>query len=113
MKQFEIRRTREMFKVLHSTAEAQATIMTLRAGQDTGEVQNEHPRSEQWLYVVSGSGQAIVSRKKVALKEGSLLLIPRHAAHQIKNMSRSAMDTLNFYVPPAYTSSGEVRPGVK
>jgi mannose-6-phosphate isomerase-like protein (cupin superfamily) len=115
MKYFDIRATRETFKVLHSTADAQAAIMTLRPGQDTGEVQNEHPKAEQWLYVISGSGQAIVGGKRRAVKDRSLMLIPKGAAHQIKNTSRRQLlhraETTG--VPPAYTRSGEVRPHVK
>ena len=102
-----------MFKVLHSTADAQAAIMTLRPGQETGEIQNEHPKAEQWLFVISGDGQAIVGRRTLRLKERSLLLIPKREAHQIKNTSKRPMITLNFYAPPAYTKHGEVRADVK
>ena len=114
MKPISIRATREMFRVIQSTKAAQAAIMTLRPGQDTGEVQNEHPKAEQWLYVVSGVGSAVVKGRTIALQERTLLLIPKGAAHQIRNTSkRDAMITLNFYVPPAYTKSGEVRPKIK
>jgi len=114
MKPIPIRATREMFRVLKSTGDAQAAIMTLRPGQDTGEVQNEHPKAEQWLYVVSGTGRAVVSGKTITVQERSLILIPKGAAHQIKNTSRrEPMVTLNFYAPPAYSKSGEVRPNIK
>src|SRR2546429_4423452 len=113
IKHFQVRATPEMFKVLDSTADAQVAIMTLRPGRDTGQIQNEHPKAEQWLYVISGSGQAIVGGRKIALKERSLLLIPKRSAHQIKNTSRRQMITLNFYAPPAYTQGGEVRVDVK
>ena len=60
-------------------------MMVLRPGQSTGEPENEHPRSEQWLFVVSGSGKGGVDQRSVALKENSLLLIEKGEVHQITN----------------------------
>jgi mannose-6-phosphate isomerase-like protein (cupin superfamily) len=98
---------RGMFKHLTKSRSAQAAMMVLRPGEDTGEPQNEHAQSEQWLFVVSGSGQALVNRRKVTIKEGSLLLIGKGEVHQVKNTGRSPLVTINLYVPPAYTKDGE------
>ena len=81
--------------------------MVLKPGQSTGEPQNEHPRSEQWLYVVSGSGNAVVNQRRVLLKDNSLLLIEKGEIHQVTNMGRRPLVTLNFYAPPAYTKNGD------
>jgi mannose-6-phosphate isomerase-like protein (cupin superfamily) len=84
--------------------------MTLQPRQSSSDdVENEHPGCEQWLFVVSGSGYAIVARQRIMLSKGSLLLIERNEPHQITCTGRSAMVTLNLYVPPAYTDSGGVR----
>jgi mannose-6-phosphate isomerase-like protein (cupin superfamily) len=89
---------------------AQTAIMVLRPGQSTGDApENEHPRSEQWLYVVSGTGRAVVGKRRAALKEGSLLLIEKDEPHQISCTGQKPLVTLNLYVPPAYTSGGEVK----
>jgi mannose-6-phosphate isomerase-like protein (cupin superfamily) len=98
---------RGMFKNLTKTRAAQAAMMVLQPGQDTGEPQNEHARSEQWLFVVSGSGRALVNKRKVAIREGSLLLIEKGEIHQVHNIGRSPLVTLNLYVPPAYAEDGE------
>ena len=85
-------------------------MMVLRPGQSTGEKSNEHPRAEQWLYVVSGAGRARVGRRSVKLSEGSLLLVEQNEAHQVQNAGRTKpLVTLNLYVPPAYTRKGDVR----
>jgi len=98
------------FRVLASSDSAQAAMMVLKPGQSTGEKQNEHPRAQQWLYVVSGGGRARVGRRSVQLKEGSLLLVEENEEHQIENTGRKKpLVTINFYVPPAYTPDGEVR----
>src|SRR5688500_10902837 len=101
---------RAAFRVLAASDSAQAAIMVLKPGESTGDKKNEHPRAEQWLYVVSGGGRARVGKRSVQLKEGSLLLVEQNEEHQVENTGRKKpLVTLNFYVPPAYTSDGEVR----
>lgn len=114
MKHIATTKHRSMFDVLESTRSAQAAMMTLRPGQSSSdEVINEHPKAEQWLFVLAGSGRAVVGKRGVALKEGSLLLIEKGEPHRITNTGRSQMITLNVYCPPAYTSGGDVKPAVK
>ena len=85
-------------------------MMTLKPGQSTSEEpENEHPRCEQWLFVLRGTGRAVVGKRRVALKADSLLLIEKGEAHQISNTGRSPLVTLNFYAPPAYTKSGDLK----
>ena len=100
---------RAFFKVLASSASAQAAMMVLRPGEKSGEaIENEHPNAEQWLFVVSGSATAHVARRKVSLRANSLLLIEKGEAHRIDNTGRRPLITLNFYVPPAYDRTGDV-----
>jgi mannose-6-phosphate isomerase-like protein (cupin superfamily) len=87
--------------------------MTLKPGETSSdEIEDEHPKAEQWVYVISGSGRAKFIGRSVQLKEGSLLLIEKNEAHQITNTGKSPLVTLNVYAPPAYTEDGEVRPSV-
>jgi oxalate decarboxylase/phosphoglucose isomerase-like protein (cupin superfamily) len=87
--------------------------MTLRpGGTSDDEPSNEHRGSEQWLFVISGTGEALVGKKRsslrrTALAEGSLLVIEKRELHQIKNTGRRVLRTLNFYIPPAYDKNGE------
>ena len=66
------------------------------------EPENEHPKSEQWLFVVSGSGDATVGRRRIKLSEGLLLLIEKGERHQILATGRAPLRTINLYGPPAY-----------
>jgi mannose-6-phosphate isomerase-like protein (cupin superfamily) len=102
------------FAVLLESASAQAALMNLKPGETSGEFGNEHPKAEQWLYVIAGSGTVRFGKRRRALREGSLIVIPRGETHQIINTAkRGALSTLNFYVPPAYTKSGEVKQSVQ
>jgi len=105
---------RGKFDLLWQTRSLQAAMMTLKPGDKSDdEPSNEHPRSEQWLFVVSGTGQAIAmkgkSRRKTALRKNSLLVIEKAERHQIVNTGRRPLVTVNFYAPPAYGSSGYPR----
>jgi mannose-6-phosphate isomerase-like protein (cupin superfamily) len=110
MKHIKTGTTRSFFKVVASTRSSQAAMMVLPPGESSEEFGNEHPQSEQWLFVVSGSGRARVEKRRLAIKENSLLLIEKGEKHQITNTGRRPLVTVNFYVPPAYTKDGELLP---
>jgi mannose-6-phosphate isomerase-like protein (cupin superfamily) len=109
-----INRRSGQFRPLMNSASVQPAVMTLRHGESSSDdIENEHPRAEQWLFVVSGTGIAKVARRRIRLHSGVLLFIPKRAPHQITNTGRAYLVTLNFYAPPAYTPTGDVRPSVK
>jgi len=114
MKHVRTTNKRGLFKPLIESAAVQAATMVLRPGQSSSdEPENEHPRAEQWLYVVSGAGRATVDGRSVKLAQGSLLLVEKGEAHRITNTGNGPMVTVNFYAPPAYGEDGDVRPSVK
>jgi mannose-6-phosphate isomerase-like protein (cupin superfamily) len=108
--------SRGRFNVVAMTAQLQAAMMSLRGDEKSDEeLCNEHPRSEQWLFVISGKGTATVipkggRRRTIALRPGSLLIIQRGEKHQIKNAGHRPLRTINFYSPPAYQKNGTLRP---
>src|SRR5689334_13810605 len=98
------------FRVAVTDRHAQAAEMVLPPGQSEGGPDNRHRGADQWLYVVSGTGVAIVGGERVPLKAGTLLLIGRGETHEIRNTGRTMLKTLNVYVPPAYTAAGDELP---
>jgi mannose-6-phosphate isomerase-like protein (cupin superfamily) len=84
--------------------------MVIAPGKAEGGPDNRHRGSDQWLYVISGTGRAMVGGRRLALKAGTLLLIERGSTHEIRNTGRTPLKTVNLYVPPAYTASGEPLP---
>jgi mannose-6-phosphate isomerase-like protein (cupin superfamily) len=101
----------EGFRVAIGNRRSQGAEMVLPPGDCEGGPDNRHRGADQWLYVVSGTGRATINGKSYRLRAGSLLLIERGDTHEIRNAGRAALRTLNFYVPPAYTSGGDPRPG--
>lgn len=84
--------------------------MVLAPGDAEGGADNRHRGADQWLYVLSGNGEAIIDGRRHKLRAGSLLLIERKEKHQVRNSGRGLLRTLNFYVPPAYRRDGNPRP---
>ena len=84
--------------------------MVLEPGDAEGDSSNRHRGAHQWLFVLSGSGQAKVNGRRHALRAGSLLLIEKKERHEIRNTGRTLLRTLNFYSPPAYRKDGNPLP---
>lgn len=90
------------FSVLAGTRRSQAAVMVLEPNESTGGPHNEHSTSDQWLYVISGNGRAVVGNEAVALEPGVLLLIEAGETHEINNPGDTPLETLNIYAPPEY-----------
>jgi mannose-6-phosphate isomerase-like protein (cupin superfamily) len=98
------------FRVALGDQHSQAATMVIEPGRCEGGPDNAHRGADQWLFVVAGSGIAVLGGRKHKLKAGSLVLIERGTTHEIRNTGRSRLQTLNIYVPPAYTSAGDELP---
>jgi mannose-6-phosphate isomerase-like protein (cupin superfamily) len=98
------------FRVVLGDGHSQAAQMTLGPGETEGGPDNRHRGADQWLYVLSGTGVAVVNGERVELSEGTLVLIQRGDRHEIRNTGDTPLKTLNVYVPPVYTDQGEELP---
>lgn len=98
------------FSVALSNKRAQAATMVIAPGDCEGGPDNRHRGADQWLFVLSGRGEATVGRRVYTLGPNSLLLIERGSTHEIRNTGRTPLKTLNVYVPPAYRANGDELP---
>ena len=95
------------FSVAFTVRKAQAAEMVIAPGDSEGGPGNRHRGAEQWLYIVAGTGIAVVQGRRVPLKAGKLLVIERGERHEVRNTGRTLLKTLNFYTPPAFDADGE------
>jgi mannose-6-phosphate isomerase-like protein (cupin superfamily) len=93
---------KDFFHVVAETPRSQAATMVLKPGETTGGDDNVHPKSDQWLYVISGRGKATVGNREIDLETGALLLVEAGETHEIRNSGTEALVTVNVYAPPAY-----------
>jgi mannose-6-phosphate isomerase-like protein (cupin superfamily) len=101
------------FLPIFTCNDVQAAQMVIKPGGSEGGSGNRHAGADQWLFIVSGHGLAIVDGERVPLRAGTLLLIERGEEHEIRATGRAALKTVNFYSPPAYTAEGNERPAGK
>jgi mannose-6-phosphate isomerase-like protein (cupin superfamily) len=109
MKRMKFRFGKE-FQVTIGNQRSQAAQMVLEKGEAEGGSDNHHRGADQWLYVVSGSGVAIIDGKRTSLVPQTLLLIEKGENHEIRNTGRTELRTVNIYVPPAYKKNGDTLP---
>ena len=88
------------FDVAMETAEAQAAEMTIEPGRSVGGPENYHADSDQWLFVVSGTGIVTVDGATHHLDAGDLVRIEAGERHGIENDGPEPLETVNFYTPP-------------
>ena len=93
---------RSFFDFVGETDRSQAATMTIQPGEATGGEDNLHPESDQWLFVISGKGKAVIEGRDVALEPGHLLLIEAGERHEIENDGEKPLATVNVYTPPAF-----------
>ena len=115
MKHISVSKQRGKFRRLAATAGAQAILMSLNPGESSEDSpENENPRCEQWMYVISGQGEVIVEtngkRRKTTISAGSLVLIEKRELHQVTALGSTPLVSVNLYVPPAYGPDGKPLP---
>ena len=101
------RSVKRFFKVLQTGKRAQTAMMTLKPGEDSGPMGNEHPKSEQVLFVVSGQLVAEIGTERRTLKACDSVHVPLRARHRFVNRSKRPAVTFNVYAPPHYEADEE------
>ena len=93
----------EWFDVLGTGAGIQTAVMDLKpGGGESGRKTNEHPRSEQVLFVVEGEVEAEIGEERRTLRAGDSVIVPRDVPHRFSNKTGRTARTFNVYSPPAY-----------
>jgi len=109
MKKTKLRLAKD-FGIVLGNRKSQAAEMVLHAGDKEGDSRNRHRGADQWLYVVSGNGVAIVNGDRHRIAPRSLILIEHGDEHEIRQTGKQPLRTVNIYVPPAYLQSGDPLP---
>jgi mannose-6-phosphate isomerase-like protein (cupin superfamily) len=84
-------------KVLYTAENCQLVLMSLKSGEDIGEEVHD---VDQFFRVDSGSGKAIINGASYALKNGSAVVVPAGATHNIVNTGKEDLKMYSIYSPP-------------
>ena len=87
-------------QVLYTAKNCQLVLMSLAPGEDIGEEVHE---LDQFLRVESGNGKAILDDIEHMIGDGSAIVVPAGAKHNIVNTSPdSPMKLYTLYAPPEH-----------
>ena len=94
-------------KVLYTSKHSQLVLMSLRPMEEIG--MEVHPDNDQFFRFEKGTGKCIIDGNSYDLADGSVIIVPAGAQHNIINTS--ATDDLKLYTiySPAHHQDGIVR----
>jgi mannose-6-phosphate isomerase-like protein (cupin superfamily) len=94
-------------KVLYSGKHSQLVLMSLRPNEEIG--MEVHPDNDQFFRFEKGEGKCIIDGNEYDLRDGSAIVVPAGAQHNIINVSAS--DDLKLYTiySPAHHKDGIIR----
>jgi mannose-6-phosphate isomerase-like protein (cupin superfamily) len=97
-----VRETKSWFSVLQTAQKCQTAVMAIGPGESSGPKENEHPASEQVLYVIEGELHAEVGDRAFTMRAGDSTIVRRDVPHRFTNRTPQPVLTFNVYAPPAY-----------
>ena len=71
--------------------------MSLKPGEDIGD---EVHGVDQFFRFESGTGEAIINGNRYPVKDGSSIIVPANAKHNIKNTGNEDLKLYSIYSPP-------------
>ena len=93
-------------KVLYTAKNSQLVLMSLLPGEDIGEEVHE---LDQFIRVEAGVGKAVLNGTEHSLEDGSAVVVPAGANHNIINTSETEKMKLYTVYSPAEHQDGVVR----
>ncbi len=87
-------------EVLFTTKRSQLVVMALQPGENIG--QEVHEDHDQFIRVEEGEGKAVIDDEEFELHDGSAVVIPAGAEHDIINGDAAPMKLYTIYTPPEH-----------
>jgi mannose-6-phosphate isomerase-like protein (cupin superfamily) len=88
-------------KVLYTSQFSQLVLMSLRPGEEIGA--EVHDDVDQFFRFEEGEGEVIIDDTTYKVKDGSAVVVPRGARHNVVNTSKDvALKLYTIYSPPEH-----------
>jgi mannose-6-phosphate isomerase-like protein (cupin superfamily) len=88
-------------EVLFTGPHSQLVVMALKPGEEIG--LETHGDTDQFIRVEEGEGKAILDGQEYKLEDGSAVVIPAGAEHNVINTSsKKALKLYTLYTPPEH-----------
>lgn len=83
-------------RVLYTAHHCQLVLMSIAAGEEIGE---ETHHLDQFIRIEAGEGEAILDGERVALADGSAIVIPAGVRHNVVNTGVADLKLYSLYAP--------------
>ena len=88
-------------EVLFTGPHSQLVVMALKPGEDIG--LETHPDTDQFIRVEEGIGRAVIGGQAYQLEDGSAIVIPAGAEHNVINTAvDETLKLYTVYTPPEH-----------
>lgn len=94
-------------KVLYTGKHSQLVLMSLKPGEDIG--QEVHNENDQFFRIEAGTGKCVIDGNEYNLADGSAIVVPAGAEHNVINTSESEDLKLYTIYSPSHHKDGIVR----
>jgi mannose-6-phosphate isomerase-like protein (cupin superfamily) len=94
-------------KVLYTGKHSQLVLMSLKPKEDIG--MEVHEDNDQFFRFEKGNGKCIIDGNEYAVKDGSAIIVPAGAQHNIINMSETEYLRLYTLYSPAHHEDGIIK----
>jgi mannose-6-phosphate isomerase-like protein (cupin superfamily) len=98
---------RKFRKVLYTGKHSQLVLMSLRPREDIG--MEIHAENDQFFRFEAGQGKAIIDGNEYEVSDGTVIIVPAGAKHNIINISDSKELKLYTIYSPSHHKDGIVR----
>ena len=86
-------------KVLYTAKNSQLVLMSLKPNEEIGE---EVHHLDQFIRVEAGKGKAVLDGVEHEVEDGSAIVVPAGASHNVINGPDSEMKIYTIYSPPEH-----------
>ncbi len=84
--------------VLYTGKHSQLVLMNLQPGEDIGE--EVHEQNDQFFRFEQGQGKVVIDGNEYAVKDGSAIIVPAGAKHNVINVGATELKLYTIYSPP-------------
>ena len=94
-------------KVLYTSKHSQLVLMSLKPNEEIG--MEVHPDNDQFFRFEKGQGKCVIDGNEYEVRDGSAVVVPAGARHNVINISDTEELKLYTIYSPAHHKDGVVR----
>ena len=89
---------RDFRRVLYTGSQIQLVLMAIEPGGEIGE--EVHEDTDQFFRVEQGTGEVLIDGRRSPVSDGTAIVVPSGAKHNVKNTGDSPLLLYTLYAPP-------------